>query len=154
MTVTYRGEKFAVDKINPDYDGTQVKKIENIILDEKAPFFFNTYKELIDYYVKLEVPGYGGSTGSFGDKTALGQFTYISVEIPERNQFRVFVYRRDGDVEPYRFFDDFLYDGTYPPPLTFVPDGSDLVYGNYKNGEIVKRKEVKTNDNDITDANH
>ena len=126
ITVTWRGERFTLPKAAPEYDEAQAARIARVLRSESPPASVPSYQALLDYLRTLSVPGYGESTGGFGDETPLGRFTYISVQIPRTREHRVLVYRRDG--EGYRLSDDFLYHGVQPPSLTFKAEGGRLAY--------------------------
>lgn len=126
VTVTWRGERFELPKAAPEYDEAQAARIARVLRAETPPARVPSFQALLDYHRTLVVPGYGESTGGFGDETPLGRFTFLSVQLPRSEQHRVLVYRREG--EGYRHVDDFLYEGRYPPSLTFKADHGRLLY--------------------------
>ena len=126
VVVAWRGERFELPKAAPEYDEAQAARIARVLRSETPPAFLPSFQALIDYQRTRSVPGYGESTGGFGDDTPRGRFTAISVQIPRTEQHRVLVYRQEGDG--YRLFDDFTYDGPYPPSLTFKVEGDRLLY--------------------------
>lgn len=142
MVIVYRGEEYKVNKNDPDYNRKQIKKIEQIIVNDEAPVSFKTFSDMVDYHNTLEAPGYGSSTGGFGEKTKLGQFTFLSVEIPKRNKHRVLVYRRVDADKPYELFDDFMVTGPFPPVLTFNIKGRTVEYVEDITKNKMRKKEI------------
>jgi len=138
MQVQYRGRTFVVDRTRPDYSADQANKIKAIITSEKPPLLFQSYKALMAYYRQLKAPGFGGSTGGFGEHTPLGQFTFISVEIPKHQRFRTFIYRRQGDQGPYLLFDHFYYDDCFAPLLQFMVEGKQVHYVHQMKGKVIR----------------
>ena len=142
MQVHYQGRVFVVDRVHPDYNAEQVKEIKAIITNEKPPLLFQSYKALMDYYRQLKAPGFGGSTGGFGEKTTLGQFTFITVEIPKHQRFRTFILRRQGEQKPYHLFDEFYYHDRYAPLFQFVVDDRTVSYIHQIKGKIIRAKDI------------
>jgi len=142
MTVAYYGEEYQLPTQpsgDADFTVDQAEKIELIIRKEPAPAFLPNYTGLISFLNKLEVPGYGSSTGGYGRQTTAGQYTFISMEIPHKKQHRVFIYERDSHEATYSYVDDFIYDGFLPPVIRFEAEADTLVCRIHRSKEIVRR---------------
>jgi|GEM_PF-5180065 len=137
--VTYRGENYTLPLQETDYSAEQAAKIERIIMSDVAPSRFQTYQAMMDYVNTLEVPGYGSSTGGYGDQTPLGQITYISIQLPKKSEFRVITYRAGKPNAEYVYVDDFLIKYPYPPAFEFTAEGDELVYKDEKNKNVLRK---------------
>lgn len=152
MIVVYRGEKYEVPTLNTDYTDGQAAKIAQIMLSVEPPKICATFSDLISFTADLAAPGYGKASGGFGERTTLGQFTFVSVEVPKQNKHRTFVYRKEDKGAAYHLFDDFMYEGLYPPSIIFKSKGNTLLYttdmvGHNNGDELIKKKiynELKT----------
>lgn len=142
IVVHYRRTAYPVPRVHPDYSDAQAAEIAGVILHDRAPATAENYQRLIDYLNTLEAPGYGSSTGGFGEVTGLGKFTYISVQLPKKSSHRVMIYRADRDGSAYAYFDDFMMDGVYPPSFRFVSEGDDVVYLDDRSHREIKRVRV------------
>lgn len=138
-TIVYRGENYVLSPEKPDYTDEQAAKIEQIILTDKAPVRSPTYQGLIDYLNTLEAPGYGSSTGGFGDQTTLGQITYISIQLPKKLEFRVITYRANQPNVDYIYVDGFLIKYPYPPAFELSAEGDELIYRDEKNHQVLRK---------------
>lgn len=107
-----------------------------------TPLSFKNYQEMMQYHTQLGVAGYGNSTGGFGEITPLGQFTFFSAQIPGQQKFRVFVYEKQEPTS-YVFIDNFIMKGNYPPMLTFMSEGDELIYIHELSRETIKRKKIE-----------
>jgi len=141
MRIQYQGRVFLVDRENPAYNREQLDAIDSIITNVKPGVVFGNYKSLMKFYRQLRAPASGGSTGGFGTQTNLGQFTWISVQIPAKNRFRTFIYYRNSEQDPYKLFDDFYYTGHYAPLLNIVVERREVSYFNQNNGNLVRARE-------------
>lgn len=137
--VVYRGVNYAFPPGKSDYTDQQAAKIEEIILTDKAPLQSPSYQGLIDYLNTLEAPGYGSSTGGFGDQTSLGQITYISIQLPKKLAFRVITYWASRPNADYIYVDDFLINYPYPPAFELAGEGDELVYRDEKNHQVLRK---------------
>jgi hypothetical protein len=97
---------------------------------------------MVEFASMLEAPGCGGCNGGFGDETSYGQFTSFSVEVPLQKRFRVFVYRRQNHRSPYELFDDFYFEGSYPPMMSFAVEGNRIAYFQSNTGADIRTKEL------------
>lgn len=142
IVVHYRGTAYAVPRVHPDYNDAQAAEIAGVILHDRAPVTAANYQMLIEYLNTLEAPGYGSSTGGFGEITGWGKFTYISVQLPKKASHRVMIYRAERDGSAYTYFDDFLLDGVYPPSFRFLSESDDVVYLDERSHREIKRVRV------------
>lgn len=141
--VHYHGAKYTVSRTQPEYSDAQADAIMRVAIHDRPPLTAASYQVLINYLNTLEVPGYGSSTGGFGDVTVLGKFTYISVQLPKKALHRVMIYRADAGGTSYAYFDDFLIKGIYPPSFRFVSEGEQVVYLDERSHRGVKRVRVR-----------
>lgn len=140
--VHYRGTAYVIPAARPDYNDAQAAEIVEVILRDRPPVVAANYQALIDYLNTLEAPGYGSSTGGFGDVTGLGKFTYLTVQLPKKTSHRVMIYRAESAGGGYAYFDDFLLEAEYPPSFRFVSEGDDLLYLDERSHREVKRVRV------------
>ena len=133
---------FETNNENPGNAGKSLPGIENKEAWADTPLSFENYQEMMQYHSQLGVAGYGTSTGGFGEITPLGQFTFFSTQIPGQQKFLVFVYGRKQEPTSYVFVDNFIMAGNYPPMLTFMSEGDDLIYIHELTRETIKRKKI------------
>ncbi len=129
-SINYLGETFIFKHESKGYNREQATRACRLLSTAPAPRFLETYAELIDTQNTLNPPQVGCSTGGFGDHTSLGQFTYISMGFPGRNEYRVFVYQAEEANARYRFIEEFRHYNRYPPSLDFIVENGRLACRN------------------------
>ncbi len=120
QTVDYLGETFLFPPTSQGYTAEQSARVERLLNHAPAPAFFATYGELMEAHEKLTPPRTSSSTGGYGDRTALGQFTYIAMGLPHKNEYRVLVYQAEAENIRYRFIAEFRHYNRFPPSLDFL----------------------------------
>ena len=108
----------------------------------EVPSSFNSYHEMMEYHTRLEMPGYGASTGGFGTLTPWGQFTFFSIEVPDKHAFKVFIYARKDETAPYMFVETVTLKDNYPPMINFVVADHQLHYQYQQKGETQSKKSI------------
>ncbi len=131
--IVYLGETFLFKGESDHYSFDQCVRAERLLQDALAGPFFATYAELMAEHERLTPPRTCSSTGGYGDHTALGQFTYLAMRFPGRNEYRVLVYQAEQANSAYRLIDDFSYYHLLPPSLNFCVEDGQLTYRSAHN---------------------
>lgn len=86
----------------------------------------------------LEFPGCGSSTSGIGETCPLGEFAFVSAQIPLSTRHRTLVFRAMSENSDYVLIDDFVCNGFYPPAFHFTAEDGKLTYRDDKNNQVVR----------------